>query len=414
MHMLPHEDEIRSQFPGLKRLSGNQEAIFLDGPAGSQVPQTVANAVSNYMLHTNANGGGFFATSQESDALMDDCQEVAAALFGASDPCEMVFGPNMTSLTNKISRLLKTQWQSGDEIILSSSEHDANYTPWVKAAESRGVEIKTIPLNTEDCTLDQEAYRALLSPKTKLVAVGLASNASGTIHPIRQMADAAHQVGAKFYVDAVHYAPHGLLDVEALGCDFLVASAYKFFGPHVGILWGKREHLEALPSEKLRPCDSSLPWSMMSGTPNLEGIAGTKAAIEYIAGLSQLPETVSLRERIKASFEAIEHYEKNLLNLLLAGIQETRFKVLGITDPNHMHERVPTLSLVHPNHSTETCARYMAEQGIFTWSGNHYAVPFTEAMGIEPEGTLRIGILHYNTEKEIKRLISALKELDAA
>ena len=231
---------------------GEKTAIFLDGPAGSQVPRTVAEAVTHYMLHTNANGGGFFATSQESDALMDECQEVAAAFFGASDSGEIVFGPNMTSLTHKVSRALKMEWQPGDEIVLSSSEHDANYTPWVKAAESRGVIVKTIPLNIEDCTLNQDAYLALLSPKTKLVAVGFASNASGTIHPIRQMSDAAHKVGAKFYVDAVHYAPHGLIDVEALGCDFLVASAYKFFGPHVGILWGKREYLEALPQKS---CD---------------------------------------------------------------------------------------------------------------------------------------------------------------
>ena len=413
MHTLPHEKEIRLQFPALKRKLGENQAIYLDGPAGSQVPQIVADAVANYMLHTNANGGGFFATSQESDALMDTCQEVAAAFFGASDPCEIIFGPNMTSLTNKVSRALKTQWQAGDEIILSSSEHDANYTPWVKAAESQGVIVKTIPLNTEDCTLNQEAYQSLLSSKTKLVAVGLASNASGTIHPIRSMADAAHKVGAKFYVDAVHYAPHGLIDVEALGCDFLVASAYKFFGPHVGILWGKREYLEELPSEKLRPCDASLPWSMMSGTPNLEGIAGTKAAIEYIAGLTQVPSSQSLRSRIEAAFEAIETYEKNLLNHLLVGIQETRFRILGITDPAKMEQRVPTLSLVHPTHSTESAARYLAEQGIFTWSGNHYAVPFTEAMGIEPEGTLRIGILHYNTKDEIDRLIQVLKALDA-
>ena len=412
MHTLPHHDKIRSQFPGLTRKMGDKTVVFFDGPAGSQVPQSVADAVSHYMLHTNANGGGFFATSRESDALMEEAQVAAAEFFGASDPHEVVFGPNMTSLTLKLSRALKTQWQPGDEIILSSSEHDANFTPWVKAAESKGVVIKTIPLKQENCTLDQEAYLELLGPKTKLVAVGLASNATGTIHPIAKMAHAAHQVGAQFFVDAVHYAPHGLIDIEALGCDFLIASAYKFFGPHVGMLWGKRQLLENLPSEKLRPCDDGLPWSLMSGTPNLEGIAGVKAAIEYIASLSGLATEEPLRAHLKASFAAIESHEQKLLERLMLGLKETEFKILGIQEKELMNQRVPTLSLVHPTQTTERAAKYLAEQGIFTWSGNHYAVPFTEAMGIEPEGSLRVGLLHYNTEQEVDRLLVALKELD--
>lgn len=414
MHTLPHEDTIRSQFPGLTRKRGEQTVVFFDGPAGSQVPQSVADAVSHYMLHTNANGGGFFATSLESDALMEEAQIAAASFFGASDPHEVIFGPNMTSLTLKLSRALKTQWQAGDEIILSSSEHDANFTPWVKAAESKGVVVKTIPLNPENCTLNQDAYLKLLGPKTKLVAVGLASNATGTIHPIAEMAKVAHQVGAQFFVDAVHYAPHGLIDVEALGCDFLIASAYKFFGPHVGMLWGKREHLETLPSEKLRPCDDGLPWSFMSGTPNLEGIAGVKAAIEYLASLSGLSASEPLRSQLKASFAAIESYEKKLLKRLMTGVEKTNFKILGIQEEAQMNQRVPTLSLVHPTQTTERAAKYLAEQGIFTWSGNHYAVPFTESLGIEPEGTLRVGLLHYNTEQEVDRLLVALKEMDDA
>lgn len=414
MHTLPPEDIIRSQFPALARVLGEQSVVFFDGPAGSQVPQSVADAVSHYMLHTNANGGGFFATSLESDALMEEAQVAAAAFFGASDPHEVVFGPNMTSLTLKLSRALKTQWQAGDEIILSSSEHDANFTPWVKAAESQGVVVKTIPLNQENCTLNQEAYLKLLNSKTKLVAVGLASNATGTIHPIANMAKAAHEVGAQFFVDAVHYAPHGLIDVEALGCDFLIASAYKFFGPHVGMLWGKRQHLENLPSEKLRPCDDGLPWSLMSGTPNLEGIAGVKAAIEYIASLSGLPATETLRTHLTASFAAIESHERKLLDRLMSGLEETEFKILGIQTVDEMNQRVPTLSLVHPRQSPERAAKYLAEQGIFTWSGNHYAVPFTESMGIEPEGTLRVGLLHYNTQEEVERLLVALKEMDKA
>jgi cysteine desulfurase family protein (TIGR01976 family) len=412
MHTLPPEEEIRSQFPGLTRKLGERQVVFLDGPAGAQVPQTVADAVSHYMLHTNANGGGFFATSLESDALMEEVQQAGAAFFGASDPHEIVFGPNMTSLTLKLSRGLASEWESGDEIILSQSEHDANFTPWVRAAESKGVVVHTIALNKDDSTLDQSAYRQLLSSKTKLVAVGLASNATGTIHPVATMSEAAHQVGAKVFVDAVHYAPHGLIDIEALGCDFIVASAYKFFGPHVGMLWGKREYLEALPSEKLRPCDENLPWSMMSGTPNLEGLAGTKAAIEYIASLSGLPESVPLRKRIEASFAAIESHEKQLLSRLIEGIANTRFKILGITQTNRMHERVPTISLVHPEKTTEQAAKNLAEQGIFTWSGNHYAVPFTQAMEIDPEGTLRIGLLHYNTAQEVDRLLTALNEMD--
>lgn len=402
---------IRGQFPALTRTVAGQPAIFFDGPAGSQVPQRVADAVSRAMLQTNANEGGHFATSVENDALFADAADTLAAFFGAKFSEEIVFGPNMTSLTFRISQALGETWTAGDEIVVSGLEHDANYSPWVQAAERAGVTVRRIPVRADDCTLDLEVYARLLSKRTRLVAVGMASNATGTINPVAKMAAMAHEVGALVYVDAVHYGPHGPFDVEAWGADFVVASAYKFFGPHVGVLWGRKDLLESLPARKVRPAYDRSPDRWMTGTPNFEGIVGAAEGVRYLADLSP-PETGDLRTRILASYAEIQRYERSLTEYFLGHLAARgSLRLWGISAPEALEHRVPTFSLTHPRISPKTLAKGLAAAGVFAWSGNHYAVPFTESLGLEAHGTLRIGLLHYNTRAEIDRCFAVLDTL---
>jgi cysteine desulfurase family protein (TIGR01976 family) len=399
---------IRAQFPGLKRQINGHEAICLDGPAGSQVPVRVAEAVARYLLNCNANEGGVFAASVETQALFQQAQRDYAAFFGVQAPECVVFGPNMTSLTFTISRAWAKQWGPGDEVIVSDLDHDGNISPWVLAATEAGASIRRIPVSLVDGTLDIEAYAGLLSSRTRLVAVGLASNITGTINPVRRMADMAHALGAKIYVDAVHYAPHGLLDVEALGCDALVCSAYKFFGPHVGVLWAKEEILTELPAYNVRPAKNTIPDRWMTGTPNFEGIIGAAEAVRYIASIAS--EHQDLRSALTESFAHIQRYEMALLRPLLGLLRELpRVRIWGISDPDNYPNRVPTVSFTHELLSTDHIASRLAELGICVWSGHHYALSYSETAGLEPGGTLRIGLLHYNTEGEVQRTMEALR-----
>ncbi len=322
---------------------------YFDGPAGSQVPSSVAEAVSRYLLSTNANHGAPFATSQESDALLDNSHQAVADFLGTSDPDCITFGANMTTLTFALSRTLGRTWKPGDEILVTQLDHDANVTPWVLAAKDAGAAVKHIKVRSDDCTLDLDDFLKKLTNKTRLLAVGYASNATGTVNPVEGMIEAAHAVGAMVFVDAVHYAPHRLIDVTDLDCDFLAVSAYKFFGPHVGVLYGKREHLESLTPYKLRPATNTLPGKWMTGTQNHEGIAGITKAIEYLASLNgdRLFE-VSRREALRQSYHLIESYEEALCRRLLSGLAEMpRLRIWGMTDQNRMAERVPTVSLTH-------------------------------------------------------------------
>jgi len=404
-------DEIRAQFPALQRRLNGEAAVFFDGPAGSQVPQRVADAVQHAMLHTNANEGGYFATSEENDALFADASSTFAAFFGAQDRDEIIFGPNMTSLTFRFSRALGETWTSGDEIIITGLEHDANYSPWVQAAERAGATIRRIPVRSEDCTLDMDVYARLLSKKTRLVAIGKASNATGTINPIAKMASMAHEVGALVYVDAVHYGPHGPFDVAAWGADFVVASAYKFFGPHVGVLWGRRDLLESLPARKVRPAYDRSPDRWMTGTANFEGIVGAAEGVRYLADLAPSPQT-SLRAGVLAGYAEIQRYERSLTEYFLGHLAaRNRLRLWGVSALDALSNRVPTFSLTHPDVSPLALAKGLAAAGIFAWSGNHYAVPFTESVGLEEHGTLRIGLLHYNTFEEIDRCFTVLDTL---
>jgi len=320
----------------------------------------------------------------------------------------------MTTLTLALSRALARTWKPGDEVIVTQLEHDANFTPWTLAARDAGATARTIGIRPDDCTLDLEDFKAQLSPRTKLVAVCCASNAVGTIAPFREMITMAHAAGAQVFLDAVHYAPHASIDVSTWGCDYLACSPYKFFGPHVGVLYGKRELLEKLPAYKVRPAPETLPGRWMTGTQNHEGIAGTLAAVEYLAELGRIavPGCATRREALAAAYEAIGAYERDLAASLLRGLAAIpEIRVRGITNPQHFGQRVPTVAFTHARRRpTEITAR-LAEEGIFCWCGNYYAVPLAEALGLGPEGMVRVGLLHYNTATEVQRLLDTLKGL---
>ena len=404
----------RAEFPALSREVQGSPAVFLDGPAGSQVPQSVIAAVGSYMAENNANTGGAFATSVATDSMLQEAHRAAADFVGADDPDLVVFGPNMTTLTLALADSLRREWQAGDEILLTRLEHDANFTPWIDAAHEAGATVRYAEIRTDDCTLDLDDLGSKLTDRTRLVAVCAASNAVGTVPPLKRITSMAHAVGARVFVDAVHYAPHRLIDVQVWGCDFVVCSAYKFFGPHVGFLWGRRELLEGLPVRKLRPVSDVPPDRWMPGTQSHEGIAGTLAAIDYLAGIGRehAPDAQDRRAALRAAFDAIGEHESRLGATMiekLAGLPDIR--LWGITDTARLAERVPTFSITHRRHAPDKVARHLAERGIFVWHGNFYAQPLTEALGLEPAGLVRIGLLHYNTAEEIDRLHSALTEL---
>ena len=404
----------RQQFPALERCLDGRPVVFFDGPAGSQVPRRVVDAVSEYLLRTNANHGGVFPTSRESDAVLRAAHQALADLLGSDDPDTIAFGPNMTSLTFALSRALGRTWRPGDEIVVTRQDHDANVSPWVLAARDAGATVRHVGIRGEDCSLDMNDLAEKLSPRTRLVAVSGASNAAGTINPVAEIVRLAHQVGALVFLDAVHLAPHGLLDVRGWDCDFLACSAYKFFGPHVGVLWGRRELLAELPAYKVRPAPDDLPGRWMTGTQNHEGIAGTLAAVEYLADLGRhlVPDAAPRRAAIEAAFAGIAAYERGLVGRLLTGLAELPgVKLWGITDPNRFGERVPTVAITHRRLRPRDLAVGLAERGIFVWHGNFYALPLSEALGLEPDGLVRIGLLHYNTEEEVQRLLATLAEL---
>ena len=408
-------DRIRSRFPGLARMCGDGPTVFFDGPGGSQVPQSVIDAVCRYMAHDCANTGGAFATSQATDRMTTEARAAVADLLGAPDPDAIVFGANMTSLTFLLSRVLARTWQKGDEVVVTQLDHDANVTPWVRAAESVGARVRFVPLVSRDCTLDLHALRATLSSRTKLVAFTAASNLVGTLTPIREIVQMAHAVGAQTFVDAVHYAPHRLIDVAAWGCDYVACSVYKFFGPHVGILWGRGELLRGLDAEKVRPAKDTLPWRFMQGTANHEGIAGTRAAVEYLAALGREVDGRDLpgRAALGAAFTAIEAHESALCARLLAGLRNCPdVRVVGIAEPERVHERTATVAFVHARRSPAELAIVLAEHGICVSSGHAYAIELITALRLEPHGVLRAGMLHYNTHAEVDRLLDAMHAVD--
>lgn len=409
---------VRAQFPSLKQIVNRHPAAFLDGPAGTQVPQRVIDAVRDYYEHSNANTCGAFVTSRRSDAMLASAHAAMADFLGCAAD-EVYFGPNMTTLTFALARSIGRDLHSGDEIIVTTLDHDANVAPWC-ALEERGVVIRRVDIREEDCTLDLADLRRKLTSRTKLVAVGYASNAVGTINPVLEIVRMAHDAGALAFIDAVHYAPHGPIDVRALDCDFLACSPYKFFGPHTGCMFGKREHLLRLRPYKVRPAAETMPDRWETGTQTHELIAGIAAAIDYIADVGRrlavqsAPEgQIPRREAIFAAYRGIRAHEMGLAAHMIEGLLKIPgLRFFGISDPARFAQRVPTVAIRLANHTPLEIATYLGDRGIFTWDGNYYALNLTERLGVEKDGGfLRIGIVHYNSREEIDRLLAALGEL---
>jgi len=410
---------VRSQFPSLAQTVNGHPAAFLDGPGGTQVPQRVIDAIADYLRHDNANTGGAYATSRRTDTMIAEARS-AMADFLHCGADEVVFGPNMTSLTYAMSRAIgrgidDRELGPGDEILVTRLDHDANVSPWLQMAEDRGVTVRWAEIHDEDCTLDMSDLASKITQKTKLVAVGYASNAVGTINPVKEIVQLAHRAGALAYIDAVHYSPHGLIDVAALDCDFLVCSTYKFFGPHMGVLFGKREHLKRLRPYKVRPNTNAIPNCWEWGTMQHESIAGITACVEYLADLGRRahPEVATRRAAIEAAYAAIHEHERTLLERAIAGLLKIPgLKIYGITDAVRLHERCGTLAVRIDGHTPLELATKLGDRGFFTWDGNYYALNLTEHLDVEKSGGfLRIGLVHYNTMEEVDRLIAALREI---
>lgn len=412
---------IRSQFPSLHRPD-----IFFDNPGGTQIARPSLERVNKYLLECNANHEGAFATSLASDAILEQAHHAMADFYNAASPEEIVFGNNMTTLTLSISRSIARNWRKGDEIVVTRLDHDANVTPWVLAALERGCKVAWVDFNLEDGTLDLEDLQKALARRPRLLAVGYASNALGTINPVAKIVQMAHAAGTLVYVDAVQYAPHGPIDVQKLDCDFLVTSAYKFFGTHAGILYGKRELLERLFAYKVRPATNTLPGKFETGTQNHEGIAGVLGAIEYFEWLgrefgNQQVEGLlesgyqGRRLELKKAMTAMRAHEFELSRAMLASLQSVpSIKIYGLTDPNRLEERVPTFSFRLQNQHPRLVAEKLGREGIYCWDGNYYAINVTEQLGLENNGGMvRVGAVHYNTLEEVQRLKEALLKLTA-
>lgn len=412
---------IRSRFPALDR-----PAIFFDNPGGTQIAKPSLDRINRYLLECNANHEGAFATSIASDAVLDEAHRAMADFYNAPSPEEIVFGNNMTTLTLHLSRSISREWKEGDEIVLTRLDHDANATPWALAAQDRGAKVNWVDFDVEDGTLKLDDLKRALARKPRLVAVGYASNSLGTVNPIAKIIDLAHEAGAPVYVDAVQYAPHGPIDVQKLGCDFLVSSAYKFFGPHCGILYGKRELLEKLFAYKVRPATDRLPGKFETGTQNHEGLAGVLGAIEYFEwigrefGAEQLEGLsgegyADRRLELKKAMFAIRAYEYELSRALLSALQAIPgLTIFGLTDPRRLEERVATYSFRMKDLHPRAVAEKLAAQGIYVWDGNYYAINVTERLGLEESGGMvRVGAAHYNTLEEVGRLKEALTRIAA-
>jgi cysteine desulfurase family protein (TIGR01976 family) len=403
------QTRIRSQFPSLE--SG---AIFFDNPGGTQVPRQVVARVSDYYLRTNANHGGLYRTSQDSDAMLEEARGAAADFLGAS-PREVVFGNNMTTLAFHLSHALASRVGPGDEILVTRLDHDGNISPWLMLAQDRGATLRWVDVHPEDCTLVMEDYDRLLTPRTRIVAVGYASNAVGTVNDVATVIRKAHAVGALVFVDAVQYAPHAPIDVKALDADFLACSSYKFFGPHAGLLYGKADHLEALRPYKVRPADDTIPCRWETGTQNHEGIAGMLGTFEYLEWLGQeagwTKGATSRRERLVGTMEGLHGLEADLCLQLIQGLQTVPgLRIHGITDPMKLDQRVPTVGFTLEGHHPDEIAKHLAAQEIYTWSGHYYAISIMERLGLlDRGGMLRVGLAHYNTPQEIDRLVEVLR-----
>ncbi len=412
-------EAVRAQFPALALTDNGTRRIYFDNPAGTQVPVSVAAAMSDCLLGRNANLGGYFASSKDADAVVEYARDAMADFLNAPSSDEVIFAQNMTTITLHLSRSLGRLLQPGDEILLSQMDHDANVWPWVLLARDLGLEVRWLPFNTETFEFDLDVLDELLSERTRLVCVGGASNLTGTINDVKLICAKARAAGAMTYIDGVQSAPHIATDVQDIGCDFFVCSSYKFFGPHQGILWGRRDVLQQLPPYKVRPAPDELPWCFETGTQSHEGFAGVAAAVDYFASIGETmaaekagkwSQFSGRRQHVHAAMDLLFDYEKLLAEHLIDGLRNIAgITVQGITAHDAMERRVPTVSFTHAEVAPQTIAMALAEQNIFVWNGHNYAVEVAKALGIhESGGAVRVGPVHYNSIGEIDELLEAL------
>jgi len=405
-------DRVRAEFPALAATDQGRARLYLDNPAGTQVPKRVAEAVANCLLESNANLGGHFATTLAAGRVVDGAHQAMADFLGARSAREIIIGPNMTTLTFHLSRAIARDWRQGDEIIVTRMDHEGNVSPWLAIAEDKGLKVKFLPFDKESWQIEPRDLEPLLSDRTRLLCLNYASNLTGSINDVKALTALAHKAGALVYVDAVQFAPHRLVDVQALGCDFLACSAYKFFGPHMGIVWGREDILEGLTAYKCRCSDNDLPQRFETGTPQIELLAGLTATVDYFDWLGgELGASGTRRQRIAAAYQASVDHEEPLANRLIAGLQEIEgIAIAGITNPNRANQRVPTVSFRHDRVAPVTIAKSLAAANIFVWDGHNYAYELVQHLGIPVgEGVVRIGMAHYNTAAEVDAALAAVK-----
>lgn len=413
---------IRRKYPALRQQVNGVRPVYFDNPGGTQVPNSVINAMRDYLVKTNSNRHGCFHTSQLTDQTIEGARVAMADLLNAPSPQEIVFGANMTTLTFHISRSIGRTLSKGQEVVVTKMDHDGNIAPWLLVARDHGLKVKWVDFDPQTGRLDMGQMENAITSKTKLVACVYASNALGTINDVAKITEMAHAAGATVYIDAVQYAPHGPIDVQALDCDFLVCSSYKFFGPHAGILYGKQEHLASLSPYKVRPAPDKVPDRWETGTANHEGIAGIKATVEYLAWIGerfgnpfghQIKGFRGRRRKLKLAMLAIRGYERTLSQHLLEGLATIKgVKITGITDPGHLGERVPTVIFTVKGKSPSQVAAELGKAGIYVWDGNYYALSVMERLGREEHGGMvRVGAVHYNTHHEVSRFLTELERI---
>jgi cysteine desulfurase family protein (TIGR01976 family) len=405
-------DGVRARFPSLAREVDGRPAVFLDAPGGSQVPDVVIEAMAAYLRHSTANVHGAFETSRETEDVVDDAHRAAADLLNA-DPDEVVFGPNATTLLLSVSRSVARTLRPGDEVVVTRLDHDANVRPWILAAEDAGASVRWVDIREDDATLDVSSFEASLNERTKVVAFTLASNGVGTIPPGADLVRLVRErTNAIVSCDGVHLAQHGRIDVRALGADLVVCSPYKIFGPHLGILFGRRELLSSLVPYKVKPASDALPHAFETGTQNHEAMAGWVAAVDYLAGFGS--PAANRRDALGGAFtDVIGPWERELGARFLNGIASMpHVRLYGIADLGRLHERTPTFAVrVGDRHPSET-AKLLADRGIFVWDGHYYALELMERLGLqETGGAVRIGFCHYNTPGEVDRTLNELASL---
>ena len=402
-------DDVRAKFPALSLKDKGQMRIYLDNPAGTQVPKAVAYAVARCLIETNANLGGYFATTLAAQEVVDEAHRAMADFLGAATPEEIIIGANMTTLTYHMSRTIGRDWGPGDEIVVTRMDHEGNISPWLQLAEDKGVTVRFVSFDEGSWQVEPEALKAVLTDRTRLVALNYASNLTGSINDVKVLVALAKAAGALTFIDAVQFAPHGAVDVRDIGCDFLACSAYKFFGPHMGVLWGRRDVIDRLEPYKCRCSSNALPERFETGTPQIELLAGLSATVGYFEKLGAAAGG-SRPDKIAAAFDKSIQYEKPLAFRLIDGLQSIAgLRIHGITDPQRAVHRVPTVSFTIDGIAPGSIAQELADQNIFIWSGHNYAWEIVHQLGIPADqGVVRIGIAHYNSAHEIDVTLEAV------